>query len=266
MSHFFLALAMTMLAGLSTLIGWLISILPVSGGKGGEGRRKKFLAFSLGLSAGVMVYISFMELMPSALELITPLYGDGSKADDIIVALAFFGGIGLCALIDRLVPSEENPHEIAHQKKLKKVGVATAIAITIHNFPEGIATFITSYQDSGLAFAIAAAIAIHNIPEGIAVSMPIYQATGSRKKAFFYTLISGLAEPLGAILAFSILLPFISPMLLGCTYAAVSGIMVFISFDELLPAAHEYGEHHMSILGLVAGMAVMAFSLILLQQ
>ena len=248
MSQFFLALSMTMIAGLSTLIGWLISIVPISSGEKGEVRRKKFLAFSLGLSAGVMVYISFMELMPSALDLISPLYGDGSKADDIIVALAFFGGIGLCALIDRLVPSEENPHEIAHEKKLKKVGIATAIAITIHNFPEGIATFVTSFQDSSLALAIAVAIAIHNIPEGIAVSMPIYQATGSRKKAFSYTLISGLAEP----------------MLLGCTYAAVSGIMVFISFDELLPAAHEFGEHHISILGLVSGMAVMAFSLILL--
>ena len=255
---------MTMIAGLSTLIGWLISIVPLTSRKRETAGGKKFLAFSLGLSAGVMIYISFMELRPAAPALKSPLYGSASRTDDVIVALAFFGGIGLCALIDRLVPSEENPHEIAHEKKLKKVGIATAIAITIHNFPEGIATFITSYQDSGLALAIAVAIAIHNIPEGIAVSIPIYQATGSRKKAFSYTLISGLAEPVGAVLAFSILMPFISPMLLGCTYAAVSGIMVFISFDELLPAAHEFGEHHISILGLVSGMALMAFSLILL--
>lgn len=264
MSHFVIALLMTMIAGLSTLIGWLISIMPIASGGRGEGSRKKFLAFSLGLSAGVMVYISFMELMPSALGLISSLYGDGSKTAEIIVAVAFFGGVGLCALIDRLVPSEENPHEIAHDRRLKKVGVATAIAITVHNFPEGIATFVTSFQDSSLAIAIAAAIAIHNIPEGIAVSVPVYQATGSRKKAFAYTLISGLAEPVGAVLAFAVLMPFISPLLLACTCAAVGGIMVFISFDELLPASHEFGEHHTSILGLVAGMAVMAFSLILL--
>lgn len=262
MSPFAGALAMTMIAGLSTLAGWLITVLPVSAMK--EDRRRSFLSFALGLSAGVMIYISFMELMPSALDMISSSFVEGSKTADWIVLASFFGGIGLSALIDRMVPSEENPHELSHDRKLKKVGIVTALAVTVHNFPEGIATFMTAYQNPEFAFAITFAIAIHNIPEGIAVSMPIYQATGSRRKSFLYTLVSGLAEPLGAVLAFFILLPFISDILLGCTYAAVSGIMVYISFDELLPAAREYGKHHISVLGLVAGMAVMAVSLILL--
>lgn len=264
MGAFAVALAMTMIAGLSTLIGWLISVVPVTVGSVSEDRRRRFLSFSLGLSAGVMIYISFMELLPSGIGQITLGFADSPRTGQAVAALMFFAGIGLSALIDHFVPSEENPHELGGDRRLKKVGVATAVAITVHNFPEGIATFVTAYQDPSFALAIAFAIAIHNIPEGIAVSMPILQATGSRRKAFSYTLISGLAEPLGAVLAFLVFMPFLSPMLLGCIYAAVAGIMVFISFDELLPAAREFGEHHISILGLISGMAIMAFSLILL--
>lgn len=264
MTPFLSAFTLTMIAGLSTLIGWLISIIPVSSGAAGENRRKRFLSYSLGLSAGVMIYVSFMELMPSAISDLEGMYSPGSKMPSVIAIVAFFAGIGLSALIDSLVPSEENPHEIHHDRKLRKVGIVTALAITVHNFPEGIATFVTAYQDPSFAVAIAFAIAIHNIPEGIAVSMPILHATKSKKKAFLYTLVSGLAEPLGAVAAFAVLMPFISPALIGITCAAVSGIMVFISFDELLPAAKEFGAHHISIIGLISGMAIMAVSLILL--
>lgn len=147
-----------------------------------------------------------------------------------------------------------------------RLGVLTALAIAIHNFPEGIATFVSAFQDPGVAIPIVAAIAIHNIPEGIAVSVPIYQATGSRQKAFLYSFLSGLAEPIGALLGWLILIPIMSDMVYGIIFAGVAGIMVFISVDELLPASREYGEHHLSIYGLIAGMMVMATSLLLFME
>ena len=144
-----------------------------------------------------------------------------------------------------------------------RMGVFTALAVGIHNFPEGMATFVSAFQEPSVAIPIVAAIAIHNIPEGIAVSVPIYQATGSRKKAFLYSFLSGLAEPIGALLGWLILIPIMSDMVYGIIFAGVAGIMVFISVDELLPAAREYGEHHLSIYGVIAGMMVMALSLLL---
>ena len=148
-------------------------------------------------------------------------------------------------------------------KRLMRMGVFTALAIAIHNFPEGLATFVSALQEPGVAIPIVLAIAIHNIPEGIAVSVPIYQATGSRRRAFSYSFFSGLAEPLGAMLGWLVLHPIMSDTVFGLIFAGVAGIMVFISFDELLPAAREYGEHHLSIYGLISGMVVMAVSLLL---
>ena len=144
-----------------------------------------------------------------------------------------------------------------------RTGVFTALAIAVHNFPEGLATFVSALQDPGIAIPIVAAVAIHNIPEGIAVSVPIHHASGSKKKAFLYSFLSGLAEPAGALAGWLILMPVMNDIVYGVIFAAVAGIMVFISFDELLPAAREYGEHHYSIYGLIAGMAVMAVSLLL---
>ena len=257
-----LAFTLTLFAGLSTGIGSAIAFLT-------KKTNKKFLSLSLGFSAGVMIYVSFVELFPTAKESIEEVY-DG-KIADIITAIAFFCGMGLIAVIDKLIPSYENPHEVKsvesmaqqpHDKKLMRMGLFSALAIGIHNFPEGIATFMSAIDNPTLMVAIAAAIAIHNIPEGIAVSVPIYYATGSRRKAFLLSLSSGLAEPVGALLAYAVLLPFLSPTLLGCLFGFVAGIMVFISLDELLPAAEEYGEHHISIYGVVTGMALMAVSLI----
>ena len=241
-------LLLTLLAGLATGIGSAIAFFA-------HRTNVRFLSFSLGLSAGVMIYVSFVELFAESQTLLT----------------CFFGGILLIGVIDRLVPSFENPHEMhsveemnrrPHDRKLMRMGLMTALVIGIHNFPEGIATFMSAIDNPTLGIAIAAAIAIHNIPEGIAVSVPIYYATGSRRKAFLLSLSSGLAEPVGALLAYAVLLPFLSPTLLGCLFGFVAGIMVFISLDELLPAAEEYGEHHISIYGVVTGMALMAVSLI----
>ncbi len=247
-----LAFALTLFAGLSTGIGSLVAFFA-------KRTNTRFLSFSLGFSAGVMVYISFMELMPEARALLS----------EPALLLAFFGGIAFIAVIDFLIPEEENPHEMhltedmEKKSKLKRMGVMVALSIAIHNFPEGIAAFTAGLNSLDVAIPIALAIAIHNIPEGIAVSVPIYQATGSKRKAFWYSFLSGLAEPVGALVALVILLPFWSPVINGVVLAAVSGIMVFISIDELLPGAERFGQHHLSISGFIAGMLIMAVSLLL---
>ncbi|WP_203558484.1 zinc transporter ZupT [Bacteroides sp. 519] len=263
--NLFIPFILTLFAGLATGIGSLIAFFAKS-------TNKKFLSFSLGLSAGVMIYVSFVELFAQSQDMLKEELGITSGM--LVTVICFFGGMLLIGAIDKLVPSFENPHEVRsvesmeetppRNSKLMKMGVMTALAIAIHNFPEGIATFTSAVEDPTLGIAIATAIAIHNIPEGIAVAVPIYHATGNKKKAFWLSLFSGLAEPLGALLAYLILMPFMTPILLGCILAAVAGIMVFISLDELLPAAREYGEHHVSIYGLMTGMAIMAFSLIIL--
>jgi ZIP family zinc transporter len=229
----------------------------------------RFLSISLGFSAGVMIYVSMIELFAEAQESLAASLGD--KTGLIVTILAFFGGMLLIAVIDRLIPAEHNPHEVKtpgaapqhSNSKLMRTGLFTALAIAIHNFPEGLATFVSALQAPEIAIPIVIAIAIHNIPEGISVSVPIYYATGSRKKALFYSFASGLSEPVGAIIGYLILMPFMNDVVYGILFALVAGIMVFISFDELLPAAREYGEHHLSIYGLVGGMVLMAVSLLL---
>ncbi|MFI3331921.1 MAG: zinc transporter ZupT [Rikenellaceae bacterium] len=263
--HLLYALVLTLFAGLATGIGSLIALVA-------RRTNKSLLAFSLGLSAGVMIYVSFVELFAEASESLSLSFGEQLGA--LYTVVSFFGGVAIIGLIDFLVPSAENPHEMRGveqfekgekgAKRLKRMGLMTALAIAIHNFPEGIATFATAYEDPSLGLAIAVAVAIHNIPEGIAVSVPIYYSTGSRKKAFWYSLLSGLAEPLGGLMAYLILMPLLSEEFMGVVLAAVAGIMVYISVDELLPAAHEYGREHTSILGFILGMAIMAISLILL--
>lgn len=260
-----LALMLTLFAGLATGIGSGIAFFA-------RHTSKRFLSFALGFSAGVMIYVSFMEILYQARIDISTVVG--AKQGDIITALSFFGGMFIAAMIDKLVPSVDNPHELmsiedihskSYQRKhLSRMGLLTALAVAVHNFPEGIATFMAAVETPKVGIAIAFAIAIHNIPEGIAVSVPIYYATRSRKKAFWYSFLSGISEPVGAILAYLILMPFMSVMLLSCVFAATAGIMIYISIDELLPAAQKYGEHHISIYGLVAGMVIMAISLILL--
>ncbi len=264
-----LAFTLTLLAGLATGVGGAIAFFARRTNTG-------FLAVALGFSAGVMIYVSFIEIMPEAFESLGEAMSEGNGK--VLATLGFFGGMFLIAGIDRLVPSYENPHEIhkveemdSRQKllatdssALHRMGVLSALAIAIHNFPEGLVTFTAAMRDPTLGVTIAIAIAIHNIPEGVAISVPIYYATGSRRKAFFYSFIAGLAEPLGAILGFFILRALLGEAVFGIVFAGVAGIMVFISLDQLLPAAERYGEHHLSIYGLVSGMAVMAGSLLIL--
>ncbi len=259
-----LAFSLTALAGLSTGIGSFIAFFT-------RHTNKAFLSMALGFSAGVMIYISFAELMPEALEMLEPVHGPNMAA--WIMTAGFFAGIFFIGIIDRLVPEHENPHEARkveemHQGidrgKMRRMGVFAALAIAIHNFPEGMATFFATLADPALGMAIAVAIALHNIPEGIAVAVPIYYATKSRAKAFWLSLATGLAEPLGALIGFLILRPFMTPTTMGFVFAFIAGIMVFISLDELFPAAKEYGTGHLAIYAVVAGMLVMAVTLLML--
>lgn len=259
------ALLLSLFAGCATGIGSAIAFFA-------KKTNSRFLSFSLGLSAGVMIYISFMELLYEARLNLTELYSD-NQMGNLITAASFFGGILVAMLIDKLIPHTENPHElhsveelhtVNNEHRLKRMGVVTAIAIAIHNFPEGIATFVSALESPDIGIAIAVAVAIHNIPEGIAVSVPMYYSTGSKRKAFWYSFASGLAEPIGAIVAYLVLMPFLTPVLMQCTFAVVAGIMIYISLDELLPAARQYGHNHLAIGGVVIGMAIMALSLIML--
>ncbi len=258
------AFGLTLFAGLSTGIGSALAFLS-------KKFNPKFLAGSLGFSAGVMIYVSFVEIMVKARDSLSVIYGD--SLGYWYTTIAFFAGIAVIAVIDKLVPSFENPHElknlsaqngkIPNDQKLMRMGLFSALAIGIHNFPEGLATFIGALQDPTLGISIAVAIAIHNIPEGIAVSVPIYYATKNRKKAFAYSFLSGLAEPVGALLGYFLLIRFFNDAIFGIIFASVAGIMVYISLDELLPTAEEYGEHHIAIYGLISGMVIMAISLLL---
>jgi ZIP family zinc transporter len=300
MSNVWIALGLTVFAGMATGIGSAIAFAA-------KRTNYRFLSVSTGFSAGVMLYVSFVEIFTKGVDALVEAYGD--PTGHWINAASFFGGMLLIGLIDNLIPSAENPHEThaeaetaplhdadaplpdfaalggvgrpaapglhdhhVRDRKLLRMGLFTALAIAIHNFPEGLATFLAALQDPGLGLAIAVAIALHNIPEGISVSVPIFYATGNRRKAFVYSLLSGLAEPVGAGIAYLALRFFLAdasgvipPQVMGVLFGGVAGIMVYISLDELLPTSRAYGKGHDSLLGLLAGMAVMALSLLLMR-
>lgn len=259
------AFSLTLFAGLSTAIGSAIAFFA-------KKSNFSFLSWALGFSAGVMLYLSFIEIFPKSFQSLASELSEGWAYT--VTTLSFFGGIFITGIIDRIVPNAVNPHEpkdyesVEDKEKIQssnllRMGLFTALAITLHNLPEGMATFFAALQEPLLGVSLAIAIAIHNIPEGIAVSVPIYYATGSKKKAFFYSSLSGLAEPAGALIGFFVLSFFLNDLIFGIIFAAVGGIMVYIAIDELLPSAEKYGEHHKVIYGLIIGMMVMAVSLII---
>jgi len=275
-----IAFGLTIFAGLATGVGSAIAFFA-------KRTNYRFLSLATGFSAGVMLYVSFVEILVKARDSLGEQYGPSGGYWAAIAS--FFGGIVFIGVIDRLIPKAENPHEVrdrgavdqlhvpgatppaeipgheGHHHGLLRMGLFTALAIAIHNFPEGLATFLAALDDPSVGLAIAIAIAIHNIPEGISVSVPIFYATGSRKKAFWYSFLSGLAEPVGAAAGYLVLRTFITPQLMGILFGGVAGVMVFISLDELLPTSRAYGKGHDSLYGLVAGMVVMAMSLLLMQ-
>ena len=268
MNNIAIAVSLTVLAGLATGIGGLIILKS-------KLNNTRFLSISLGFSAGIMLYLSFIDMFPSALSTLQKSYGE--KKGFIITSLGFFLGFFVNAVIDRLIPEKDNPHEyheyteeekkeLAHlgDKELYQTGIKSALAIALHNFPEGLATFVAAMHDPKLGLTIAIAIAIHNIPEGMTVAVPIYYSTGNKSKAIYYAFLSGLVEPLGGIIAYIFFKSLTSDTLFGIIFSIVSGIMVFISIDKLLPTAEKYGGHHNSIYGLCVGMLFMGFSIVLL--
>jgi ZIP family zinc transporter len=264
MQNLSIAFGLTIFAGLATGIGSAMAFFA-------RRTSTRFLSTSLGFSAGVMIYVSLVDIFPQAkTDLVAEL---GLAKGYWLTVGAFFAGILVMAIIDKLIPAADNPHELrmveisdypgaAEHIGLYRMGTFAAIAIAIHNFPEGLATFTTAAKDIKLGIPIALAIAIHNIPEGIAVSVPIYYATNSRKEAFWFSFLSGLAEPVGAVIGYFILINTQNNIVGSAIFAAAGGIMVFISIDELLPAAEKYGKHHYAVYGFVAGMVVMALSLL----
>lgn len=279
--NFINALLLTLVAGMATGVGGAIIMFV-------KRFSPKVLSAALGFSAGVMIFISLVELFPESRHSLSLLFGE--RLGMLYTLLAFFGGMGVIALIDHLVPSYENPHEVnqltievhnnavglenslpdstptpenKESKKLLRLGLLSSIVIAVHNFPEGLATFVTAMEEPTLGFSIAFAIALHNIPEGIAVAIPIYYATKRRGKAVWNATLSGLAEPLGGIVGFVLLSRLLSDSFLGIILASVAGIMVYISLDELLPTAENYGAHHIAIIGVITGMAFMGFGMML---
>lgn len=259
------AFLLTLAAGLCTGLGSLLGLVS---------RRfsPRLLTLSLSFSAGVMMYVSFVEIFPKARQSLA--LGLGPAAGYAVTVLAFFAGMLMIALIDNSLPS----HALALPEAAKggdgsqlgsqtllRTGLFSALAIAIHNFPEGLATFVGALSSPRLGIGIAIAIAIHNIPEGLAISAPVYYATGSRRKAFWVSFASGLAEPFGAVVGYLFLRSFLSDTVMGVVFASVAGLMVYICLDELLPAAQRTGaHHHLMIAGVTAGMVVMSISLVLL--
>ena len=279
LGSFWIAFGLTLFAGLATGIGSVIAFMA-------KQTNHRFLSISTGFSAGVMLYVSFVEIFQKGAASLTQAYG---PVQGVWLNVGFFFlGILVVGLIDNFIPEKENPHEqpspsalaplhSGHPKtpqmskeKLLRMGLFTAFAIALHNFPEGLATFLAALENPAVGVAIAIAIALHNIPEGISVSVPLFYATGSRAKAFTYSFLSGLAEPVGAVIAYFglrwIMGGEIPSQVMGACFAAVAGVMVYISLDELLPTSRAYGKGHDSLLGLVAGMGVMALSLLLMKQ
>ncbi len=256
-----IALLTTFVAGASTAIGAALTFFI---------KRNDFRVLALGMSfsAGVMIYLSFMDIIPMSISHMGN-GGYGGKLAEAAALFVFFAGAAMAALIDYFVPDHVSTSMLKSAGKRKgdrahKAAVMTAIAIAVHNFPEGLAVFVTSMQDIKVGAAVGLAIMLHNIPEGISVALPIYGETGNKRKAFTIAALSGLAEPAGAICAYLLFLPWLSPSLIGGALAFTAGIMVYISLDELLPMAKEYGHEHYGIIGVFLGMGFMAGSLLLL--
>ena len=255
MEIFYLALLLTFLAGLATSIGGILAFFL-------KKENLNTLALGLGFSAGVMLYVSFMELLPQATGELTKIFT--AKTAEGLTILFFFIGTLFAWLIDYCLPSHHLENKsLSKENKLKRVGLFTALVLAVHNFPEGLTTFMATLTNTPTGISIAVAIALHNIPEGISVALPIYHATNNKQKAFWYATLSGLAEPLGAIIGYLLLRNFLKGPAFGFAFALTAGIMVYISLDELLPTAHEYGQAHKIIWGILAGMLVMALGLLL---
>lgn len=256
-------LLMTFLAGLATVLGGFITFFV-------NKNNMKVLSLGLGFSAGVMIFVSLTEILESANDILKPYFPTNYCW---VVFTGFLIGVLVSKLIDMFVPdhveedlAEGCDFECKKTHRIKRAGILTAIAIAVHNFPEGLGTFLVSSQDLTIGISVALAIALHNIPEGIAVALPIYHATGKKRKAIWYSFWTGMTEPIGAIIGLGLLSWFLPHMFVGFFLAAVVGIMIYISFDTLLPLSHEYGDWHYAITGVMWGIIIIWASLLLLNH
>ena len=259
--NFVPAMLMTLFAGLTTAVGGAIAFMV-------KKDNLRALSVGLGFSAGVMIFLSFTDIIPEASELLSVNF---PNMYEWLVFLGFITGIVVAILIDYFLPDHVDPDELAdpdapclHHHKIKRAGLLTAIAICVHNFPEGMATFLTTTQNLTLGISVGLAIAIHNIPEGIAVALPIYHVTGKKRYAMLYAALSGITEPIGALIGMVLFSLFLPQILVGILLSAVAGIMIYLSFDTLLPLSREYGNWHLSMIGIVTGILFIWTSLILL--
>ena len=264
-NNFAIAFSLTMLAGLTTAIGGIIAFVT-------KKDNLKTLSLGLGFSAGVMIFISFMDILPGAKELLKMNF---PHSFEWLVFAGFIAGLVISIAIDYFLPDHVDTKELLDPDapeendgykhyKLQRAGIMTAVAICVHNFPEGLATFLTTTQNITLGLSVALAIAIHNIPEGIAVALPIYHATGKKRYAMLYAALSGITDPIVALVGMFIFGLFLPHIMVGILMAGVAGIMTYISFDTLLPLAKEYGNWHLSIVGIMSGILFIWLSLILL--
>lgn len=234
----------------------------------------RLLAFGLAFAGGAMVYVSLVEIFNKSVIAFSDTFGP--KIGYAYATLAFFAGVLLLAVIDRVIP---NPHEGMDEREIlhttghhheavarpnvARVGLLAAAAITAHNFPEGLATFFATLDNPVVGLPLAMAIAIHNIPEGVSIAIPVYYATGSRKKAIMATVVSALAEPAGALIGYLLLAPFLTHAVFGAVFGIIAGVMVFLAIDELMPEAKRYSKGHEAVYGMVTGMGALALSLVL---
>ncbi len=247
------ALLLSTLAGFSTMIGTIIIFFS-------KKKNEKLISASLGFAGGVMISVSFMELLPNALNYFNEFANH--QLSTVYMVLSLIVGVLFASLLDHFIPHEEEKetHEMKHEN-LYRVGFVSMLAIAIHNFPAGIATFMAGFDSNELGVAIAIAIAAHNIPEGITVALPVYFSTGSKKKALYYTFISSVSEPIGALMAFLVLRPFINSVSLGIIFGIISGIMLYIAIEELLPSSRDYGYPRLALWSAFAGICLMPLTL-----
>lgn len=235
MNNITMAFLLTTIAGLSTIIGTLIIYIKTN-------NQDKIIVSSLSFAASIMICLSICDLIPESIKIISSFYN--STITIILCILFMIVGIVLSMLIDYKIPNN---------KELYKVGIVSMIAIIIHNIPEGIATFIATTNDTTLGLKLTLAIALHNIPEGITIAIPIYYSTNSKKKAFLYSLVSGFSEPFGAIITYIFLKEYITIKILGILFSIIAGIMLYISFYELLSSTKKYNQNKRSKLFFIIG-------------
>ena len=234
----FNAFTISTIAGMSTLLGSIVIFFNIK-----EEKINKFITFCLSFSIAIMIGISITDLIPTSFFEILFTYNFAKGI--FIILLSFILGIILVILINKYLKNDNN--------SLYKLGILSMIALMLHNFPEGIATFISSMNDISLGIKLSISIMFHNIPEGISIAVPIYYATKSKKKAIFHTFLSGFAEPLGAFLAFLFLKNYITNTMISMVLLFVAGIMITLSINEMLPKALSYKENRYIYLGLILG-------------